>query len=158
MKACVVWASVFHDNILFWLFIRVYFLPLILLNVQDVRFILSNVRFILSNVCLRNRKMDEEFRNIGRMKRKDKKYPYRKIMIPKSSGYESMSACVSNGRASLQVRLPILSARRNEPKKRLSKALSKANSEHLKKWNQRMTIYGGRYLKDNSKTSSENEE
>lgn len=76
--------------------------------------------------------MDEEFRNIGRMRRKDKKYPYRKIKI-KSSGYESMSACVSNGRASLQVRLPILSARRNEPKKRLSKALSKANSEHLKK-------------------------
>lgn len=148
MKACVVWASVFHENILFWLFIRVYFLPLILLN----------VRFILSNVCLRNRKMDEEFRNIGKMRRKDKKYPYRKIMIPKSSGYESMSACVSNGRASLQVRLPILSARRNEPKKRLSKALSKANSEHLKKWNQRITIYGGRYLKDNSKTSSENEE
>lgn len=134
MKACVVWASVFHENILFWLFIRVYFFPLILLN----------VRFILSNVCLKNRKMDEEFRNIGKMRRKDKKYPYRKIMIPKSSGYESMSACVSNGRASLQVRLPILSARRNETKKRLSKALSKA--------------YGGRYLKDNSKTSSENEE
>lgn len=148
MKACVVWASVFHENILFWLFIRVYFFPLILLN----------VRFILSNVCLRNRKMDEEFRNIGRMRRKDKKYPYRKIMIPKSSGYESISACVSNGRASLQVRLPILSARRNEPKKRLSKALSKANGENLKKWNQRMAIYGGRYLKDNSKTSSENEE
>lgn len=77
--------------------------------------------------------MDEKFRNIGRMRRKAKKYPYRKIMIPKSSGYESMSACVSNGRASLQVRLPILSARRNEPKKRLSKTLSKANSENLKK-------------------------
>lgn len=95
--------------------------------------ILLNVRFILSNVYLRNRKMDEKFRNIGRMRRKAKKYPYRKIMIPKSSGYESMSACVSNGRASLQVRLPILSARRNEPKKRLSKALSKANSENFKK-------------------------
>lgn len=77
--------------------------------------------------------MDEKFRNIGRMRRKAKKYPYRKIMIPKSSGYESMSACVRNGRASLQVRLPILSARRNEPKKRLNKALSKDNSENLKK-------------------------
>lgn len=91
MKVCVVWVLVFYDNILFWLFIRVYFLFLILLNVC----------FILSNVCLRNRKMDEEFRNIGRMRWKDKKYFYRKIMIFKFSGYESISVCVSNGRVLL---------------------------------------------------------
>lgn len=91
MKVCVVWVLVFYDNILFWLFIRVYFLFLILLNVC----------FILSNVCLRNRKMDEEFRNIGRMRRKDKKYFYRKIMIFMFSGYESISVCVSNGRVLL---------------------------------------------------------
>lgn len=81
----------------------------------------------------RNRKINERVRKHRKNKKERQEIPLQEDdaveNLPESSGYESMSASVSNERELLQVRLPILSARRNGPKKRLSKALSKAHRE-----------------------------
>lgn len=81
----------------------------------------------------RNRKINERVRKHRKNKKERQEIPLQEDdaveNLPESSGYESMSASVSNERALLQVRLPILSARRNGPKKRLSKALSIAHRE-----------------------------